>query len=174
MVEKPIFAELREQFAERILFLDGALGTMVQTHALEESDFESVGLGRDFRYEGDKAVGSALIADDTPIHASFFSQESVRNRKGKRRSWQHAGPGLFERATGNGDSQSNSENQDSDTMSNLLNKVFREINNELKKVDKDTPSHESLQAIYRRMRDRRAGRSDGSVQHKPQDNKSAQ
>ena len=39
MVEKPIFAELREQLAERILFLDGALGTMVQTHALEESDF---------------------------------------------------------------------------------------------------------------------------------------
>ena len=39
MVEKPIFAELREQLAERILFLDGALGTMVQAHALEESDF---------------------------------------------------------------------------------------------------------------------------------------
>jgi 5-methyltetrahydrofolate--homocysteine methyltransferase len=39
MVEKPIFSELREQLAKRILFLDGALGTMVQAHALEESDF---------------------------------------------------------------------------------------------------------------------------------------
>ena len=31
--------ELQEQLAERILFLDGALGTMVQAHALEEADF---------------------------------------------------------------------------------------------------------------------------------------
>ncbi len=31
--------ELREQLAQRILFLDGAMGTMVQRHQLEESDF---------------------------------------------------------------------------------------------------------------------------------------
>ncbi|MDP7050610.1 MAG: homocysteine S-methyltransferase family protein, partial [Verrucomicrobiota bacterium] len=31
--------ELQEQLAERILFLDGALGTMVQAHVLEEADF---------------------------------------------------------------------------------------------------------------------------------------
>ncbi len=35
----PIFAELRERLAERILFLDGAMGTMVQRHELEEVDF---------------------------------------------------------------------------------------------------------------------------------------
>ena len=39
MNESPIIGELQEQFAERILFLDGALGTMVQAHSLEEADF---------------------------------------------------------------------------------------------------------------------------------------
>ena len=39
MNETPIFAELRERLAERILFLDGAMGTMVQRHELEEDDF---------------------------------------------------------------------------------------------------------------------------------------
>ena len=39
MNETPIFAELRERLAERILFLDGAMGTMVQRHELEEGDF---------------------------------------------------------------------------------------------------------------------------------------
>jgi len=35
----PVIDELREQLTERILFLDGALGTMVQGHVLEEADF---------------------------------------------------------------------------------------------------------------------------------------
>ena len=39
MNETPIFAELRERLAKRILFLDGAMGTMVQRHELEEDDF---------------------------------------------------------------------------------------------------------------------------------------
>ncbi|MDP7012025.1 MAG: methionine synthase [Verrucomicrobiota bacterium] len=39
MRDSSIAKELREQLAERILFLDGALGTMVQAHALEEVDF---------------------------------------------------------------------------------------------------------------------------------------
>ena len=38
-VESPIFAELRELLAERIVFMDGAMGTMVQTYDLEEGDF---------------------------------------------------------------------------------------------------------------------------------------
>ena len=39
MKNAPLIDELRERLAERILFLDGALGTMVQGHALEEADF---------------------------------------------------------------------------------------------------------------------------------------
>ena len=39
MKNAPLFDELRGRLAERILFLDGALGTMVQGHALEEADF---------------------------------------------------------------------------------------------------------------------------------------
>ena len=39
MNNTPLIDELCERLAERILFLDGALGTMVQGHALEEADF---------------------------------------------------------------------------------------------------------------------------------------
>jgi 5-methyltetrahydrofolate--homocysteine methyltransferase len=39
MKNAPLIDELRERLAERILFLDGALGTMVQGHTLEEADF---------------------------------------------------------------------------------------------------------------------------------------
>ena len=37
MKNAPLIDELRERLAERILFLDGALGTMVQGHAMEEA-----------------------------------------------------------------------------------------------------------------------------------------
>jgi hypothetical protein len=40
---------------------------------LAESDFDSVGLGRDYRYEGPEGSGFALIVGDTPVHASFFA-----------------------------------------------------------------------------------------------------
>jgi 5-methyltetrahydrofolate--homocysteine methyltransferase len=37
--EAPSFAALRELFAHRIAILDGAMGTMIQTHGLTEADF---------------------------------------------------------------------------------------------------------------------------------------
>ncbi len=37
--ESPSFAELRELFARRIVVLDGAMGSMVQTYGLQEPDF---------------------------------------------------------------------------------------------------------------------------------------
>jgi len=37
-----------------------------------EQPFDSVGYGRDFRYEGKKIVGSALVHEDTVIHMAFF------------------------------------------------------------------------------------------------------
>ena len=34
-------AELRDLLAQRILILDGAMGTMVQQHGLQEADYRS-------------------------------------------------------------------------------------------------------------------------------------
>jgi 5-methyltetrahydrofolate--homocysteine methyltransferase len=39
--ESPSFAELRELFAKRIVVLDGAMGSMVQTYGLQEQDFRA-------------------------------------------------------------------------------------------------------------------------------------
>ena len=38
----------------------------------KENTFASVGYGKDYRYEGQKIVGSALVHDSTVIHAAFF------------------------------------------------------------------------------------------------------
>jgi len=38
----------------------------------EEHPFDSVGYGRDYRYEGKKIVGSALVHDGAVIHMAFF------------------------------------------------------------------------------------------------------
>jgi hypothetical protein len=37
-----------------------------------EQTFDSVGYGRDYRYEGKKIVGSALVHENTMIHMAFF------------------------------------------------------------------------------------------------------
>jgi len=37
-----------------------------------ENKFDSIGYGRDYRYEGEKIVGSALVHDSTVIHMAFF------------------------------------------------------------------------------------------------------
>lgn len=41
-------------------------------HQCKENTFDSVGYGCDFRYEGKKIVGSALVHDSTVIHMAFF------------------------------------------------------------------------------------------------------
>lgn len=38
----------------------------------KEQPFDSVGYGRDYRYEGKKIVGSALVYEQTVIHMAFF------------------------------------------------------------------------------------------------------
>ena len=40
---------------------------------LKEDPFESVGIGSDYRYEGDDRAGTALVVETTPIHASFYA-----------------------------------------------------------------------------------------------------
>jgi hypothetical protein len=42
---------------------------------LKEDAFDSVGIGKDYRYEGESIIGSALIAGKTPVHASFFMSD---------------------------------------------------------------------------------------------------
>jgi len=58
-----------------------------------EQRFDSVGYGWDFRYEGKKIVGSALVHEDTVIHMAFFQvgeaekagrMSSVNRRRGYR------------------------------------------------------------------------------------------
>ncbi len=39
---------------------------------LKEDSFDSVGVGRDLRYEGPPCDGTALLVGDTPVHAAFF------------------------------------------------------------------------------------------------------
>ena len=74
MNETPIFAELRERLAERILFLDGAMGTMVQRHELEEDDFR----GERFAdHVGDLKGNNDLLSLTRPdiirgIHTQFL------------------------------------------------------------------------------------------------------
>ena len=74
MNERPIFGELRERVAERILFLDGAMGTMVQRHELEEGDFR----GERFAdHPGDLKGNNDLLSLTRPdiirgIHSQFL------------------------------------------------------------------------------------------------------
>jgi len=74
----PIINELREQMAERILFLDGAMGTMVQRHALEEADFR----GERFAdHSGDLKGNNDLLSLTRPeiirdIHTAFLEAGS--------------------------------------------------------------------------------------------------
>jgi len=53
-----------------------------------EKSYDSVGLGKDYRYNGFKIVGSALAVDDTVIHMAFFrmtENEKAGNMAGSNR-----------------------------------------------------------------------------------------
>jgi hypothetical protein len=47
-------------------------GFMKKILQCTEQPFDSVGYGRDYRYEGKKIVGSALVHEKTVIHMAFF------------------------------------------------------------------------------------------------------
>jgi len=64
LTEKPVMTkttpgESADAFLEKIL-------------QCSESKFDSVGYGQDYRYDGKKVVGSALVHEGTVIHAAFF------------------------------------------------------------------------------------------------------
>lgn len=76
--ENPVFEELRKLFAQRIVFLDGAMGTMIQRHKLEEEDFrneELSGVSKDLKGNNDllSITRPELIKD---IHKAFFAAGS--------------------------------------------------------------------------------------------------
>lgn len=69
LTEKPIHSketpgELADIFLKKLLLC-------------KEQPFDSVGYGRDYRYEGKKIVGSALVHDSTVIHMAFFQITEV-------------------------------------------------------------------------------------------------
>lgn len=63
-----------------------------QAGTCEEKAYASAGMGQDFRYTGPGLVGSALLVDETVVHAAFFritEDEQVGNMAGmgRRRSF---------------------------------------------------------------------------------------
>jgi 5-methyltetrahydrofolate--homocysteine methyltransferase len=74
---KPLTAKgqlLADLFAERILFLDGAMGTMIQQHKLEEKDFRDASFDN---VQGDLKGNNDLLSITRPdiiadIHRAFF------------------------------------------------------------------------------------------------------
>ncbi len=130
-------------------FLEGLPG-------LEESDFESVGLGRDCRYDGPEAVGAALMVDDTPVHAAFFTRDGSSDRRRQRSNEQQDGqmsPGFFEfiQNSGGGQSPPQTPLYGGGDMDNLRQQIFREVENEMQNPGKSAGELTRLQAIYRRM-----------------------
>ncbi|MEM0965391.1 MAG: vitamin B12 dependent-methionine synthase activation domain-containing protein [Verrucomicrobiota bacterium] len=76
--ESEAFAPLRKIFGERIAFLDGAMGTMIQRHKLEEADFRNDEL-KDV--PGDLKGNNDLLSITRPeiiadIHRGFFEAGS--------------------------------------------------------------------------------------------------
>ena len=75
LAEHPSFAALRELFAKRIVVLDGAMGSMVQTYGLAEADFR----GERFRdFPHDLKGNNDLLCITKPsvieeIHAAYFA-----------------------------------------------------------------------------------------------------
>ncbi len=124
--------------------------------ALEESEFESVGLGRDCRYEGSESVGAALMVDDTPVHAAFFTRDGSRDRRRPSGNGQQASqesPGFFEfiqNASG-GQSPRATSIYDDGKLDHLRQQILRELDNEIRHPGKSADELARLQTIYRQM-----------------------
>jgi len=52
---------------------DKAVSFLERAQKCNEKDYDSVGYGRDYRYNGNAMTGSALLHKDEVIHMSFFS-----------------------------------------------------------------------------------------------------
>ncbi len=64
LTEKPVMAKETPR--------DMADAFLKKIPQCKEQPFDSIGYGRDYRYEGKKIVGSALVHENTVIHMAFF------------------------------------------------------------------------------------------------------
>jgi hypothetical protein len=51
---------------------DDAMAFVEKAKVCNEKKYESVGYGWDYRYDGEKIVGSSLLHEEEVIHLSFF------------------------------------------------------------------------------------------------------
>ena len=67
----------------------GAVGCFIDAiPGCSETSFPSVGLGTDIRFDSRKLCGSALVCEDTCIHAAFFSNAPFEDRS-RMRGFRH-------------------------------------------------------------------------------------
>jgi hypothetical protein len=67
---------------------DIAKAFLAEAAACEEKSYDSVGMGKDYRYSGPRLVGSALAVEDAVIHMAFFrvtESEQAGNMAGMNR-----------------------------------------------------------------------------------------
>ena len=124
--------------------------------ALDESEFESVGLGSDCRYDGPEAVGAALMVDETPVHAAFFTRDSNRDRRRTKRNGQQSGQvpsNPFEASNNDSGSQRPQATSifDDGQLDELRQQMLRELENEIQSPGKGADELTRLQEIYREM-----------------------
>ena len=141
------------------LFLEGL-------PALEESEFESVGLGFDCRYEGPQAVGAALMVDEAPVHAAFFTRDGSRDRRRQRNNEQQDGSigSFFYDSTRGGSGRQRpraTSIYDDGQLDNLRQQILRELENEIQNPGKSAEELKRLQEIYRGMISGRSFRDNG-------------
>ena len=87
----------REKVSPGTVTVEDAESFVKELSELKEDAFDSVGVGRDLRYEGPHRNGSALLVEDTPIHAAFFSVEDDENERRRSSSSTRRGRSLMQR-----------------------------------------------------------------------------
>lgn len=60
-----------------------------QVKTCREARYESVGLGYDYRYEGNRIIGSSLVYDEKVIYAGFFTIEGPNVADNRYRGYYH-------------------------------------------------------------------------------------
>jgi hypothetical protein len=65
-------ALLQKTSANRNATLDDARAFVTETQSCSEKRYKSAGLGWDYRFDGTRIVGSALVHNASVVHAAFF------------------------------------------------------------------------------------------------------
>lgn len=70
-------SEPTEQPSEADLKIDGRLFLKALTEAPEVTQHDAVGLGEDYRYDGENVSGAILFYEDTAVHLTAFHPDSI-------------------------------------------------------------------------------------------------